>query len=210
MRPSDRTPAPGHLALVQAFINTRDLSAASDELASPADARRWLVRNRLIDPLANIRPSDHARVLAVREALRGLAAANARERPDRRAVIAVNEAVGRVRLGVALHPDEGYRLMAEGAGVDRPIGGILVRVLGAMTDGTWERLKICTNAACGWAFYDESRNRSGVWCSMALCGNRIKGRAYRRRRAAATVAGGAVDARPDAPPEGNPDSPGTI
>jgi predicted RNA-binding Zn ribbon-like protein len=32
------------------------------------------------------------------------------------------------------------------------------------------------------SFYDYSPNRSAAWCSMQLCGNRAKTRAYRRRR----------------------------
>ena len=51
----------------------------------------------------------------------------------------------------------------------------------AMLDGSWERLKACRN--CHWSFYDYSPNRSATWCSMQLCGNRKKTRAYRRRRA---------------------------
>jgi predicted RNA-binding Zn ribbon-like protein len=35
---------------------------------------------------------------------------------------------------------------------------------------------------CQWLFYDRSRNRSAVWCQMAVCGNRIKTKAYRERR----------------------------
>ncbi|HEV2869799.1 MAG TPA: CGNR zinc finger domain-containing protein, partial [Actinomycetota bacterium] len=30
-------------------------------------------------------------------------------------------------------------------------------------------------------FYDHSTNRSGTWCTMSVCGNRRKARAYRRR-----------------------------
>jgi predicted RNA-binding Zn ribbon-like protein len=49
-----------------------------------------------------------------------------------------------------------------------------------MLDGTWVRLKACRN--CHWSFYDYSPNRSATWCSMQLCGNRTKTRAYRSRR----------------------------
>ena len=52
--------------------------------------------------------------------------------------------------------------------------------LGAMLDGSWGRLKACRN--CHWSFYDYSPNRSATWCSMQLCGNRAKTRAYRRRK----------------------------
>jgi predicted RNA-binding Zn ribbon-like protein len=56
----------------------------------------------------------------------------------------------------------------------------------AMSAGSWRRLKLCANPDCGRAFYDSSRNRSARWCSMATSGNRMKGRAYRRRQGAAT------------------------
>jgi predicted RNA-binding Zn ribbon-like protein len=52
--------------------------------------------------------------------------------------------------------------------------------LASMLDGAWPRLKVCRK--CEWAFYDRSKNRSGSWCSMQLCGNRLKTRAYRTRR----------------------------
>jgi predicted RNA-binding Zn ribbon-like protein len=119
----------------------------------------------------------------VRTALRALVAGStgAGTGVQRRAVTTLNEAARRVRLGVRLHPDDGYRLMAEGVGIDRPIGELLMSVTGSMAAGTWNRLKVCANDACQLAFYDSSRNRSGRWCSMAKCGNRIKGRAYRER-----------------------------
>jgi len=57
-------------------------------------------------------------------------------------------------------------------------------------DGTWARLKVCAEDACMWAFYDRSKNRSGNWCSMAVCGNRMKARRhYQRARATPPVSG---------------------
>jgi predicted RNA-binding Zn ribbon-like protein len=52
----------------------------------------------------------------------------------------------------------------------------------AMLDGSWARLKACAGPECEWAFYDRSRNRSGLWCDMAVCGSRHKVRAYRSRQ----------------------------
>jgi hypothetical protein len=49
--------------------------------------------------------------------------------------------------------------------------------------GELERVKICPADDCLWAFYDESRNGSRQWCSMAVCGNRAKARAHRARQA---------------------------
>ena len=37
----------------------------------------------------------------------------------------------------------------------------------------------------GWAFYDRSTNASATWCSMRVCGGRVKAGAYYRRRRAA-------------------------
>jgi predicted RNA-binding Zn ribbon-like protein len=53
-----------------------------------------------------------------------------------------------------------------------------------MVDGTWPRFKTCRNDECRWAFYDHSKNRSGTWCTMADCGDKLKARAYRQRRKA--------------------------
>ena len=72
-------------------------------------------------------------------------------------------------------------VVADAPGVDGLLGRVLAVAYGAMIDGTWPRLKACRNHGCRWAFYDESRNRSASWCSMQLCGNRTKTRAYRRR-----------------------------
>ncbi|MGH2963155.1 MAG: CGNR zinc finger domain-containing protein, partial [Solirubrobacterales bacterium] len=54
----------------------------------------------------------------------------------------------------------------------------------AQVEGQWERLKLCRNDECRWAFFDSSRNRGGTWCEMSVCGNRIKNRHYRRRHPA--------------------------
>lgn len=61
------------------------------------------------------------------------------------------------------------------------LGPIVAVAFEAMLDGSWRRLKACPQ--CGWAFYDYSKNRSATWCSMSICGNRLKTRAYRRRHA---------------------------
>jgi predicted RNA-binding Zn ribbon-like protein len=44
-------------------------------------------------------------------------------------------------------------------------------------------MKICRAGGCQIAYYDRSKNASRCWCSMQVCGNRNKTRAYRRRSA---------------------------
>lgn len=48
-----------------------------------------------------------------------------------------------------------------------------------------ERVKSCPN--CDWLFVDRSRNRSRLWCDMAVCGNRAKASKHYRRHRAATA-----------------------
>jgi len=43
-------------------------------------------------------------------------------------------------------------------------------------------LKACPREVCGWAFYDRSPNNRATWCSMRVCGNRVKAGSYYRRR----------------------------
>jgi predicted RNA-binding Zn ribbon-like protein len=79
--------------------------------------------------------------------------------------------------------DGSAEIAVAGNGVPAALGRLLAIAFGAMLDGSWPRLKVCRQ--CRWAFYDYSRNRSGSWCSMTLCGNRAKTRSYRRRKAGA-------------------------
>jgi predicted RNA-binding Zn ribbon-like protein len=180
--PGKREPAPGELRIVQRFINSADLAEGRDELATIEATRRWLLRNHLMDAERPVREWERQELVALREALRDLAATHAGQSLPGASAAVLDRAAGRVRLAMRLSRSGRYRLVPEGQGMDRPISEILVRVLGAMSDGSWVRMKSCGRQACRWAFYDASRNRSGVWCSMATCGNREKGAKYRARR----------------------------
>jgi predicted RNA-binding Zn ribbon-like protein len=70
---------------------------------------------------------------------------------------------------------------AQGGLAERVIGHLLAEVVWAEAEGRWERLKACRNEGCRWAFYDASKNRSGSWCDMQVCGARHKMRRYRER-----------------------------
>lgn len=90
-----------------------------------------------------------------------------------------------VSLRARFDPEGEPRLMpAAGAKdvVEEVMGRILAIVVLSAAEGTWRRLKACRNEGCLWAFYDHSKNRSGSWCTMDVCGSRAKMRAYRRHR----------------------------
>lgn len=160
--------APEPLRLVQEFVNTIDLEHEREWLA------RWLEQHGVTPSEA-----DLARAREVREALRELLYANnghgAEGEPER----TLDEAARVAELTIDFAARE-LRSRADGLG--GALGHVLAATFTAMADGTFGRLKACRNRGCRWAFYDYSRNRSARWCSMQLCGNRTKVRAYRRRR----------------------------
>jgi predicted RNA-binding Zn ribbon-like protein len=45
-----------------------------------------------------------------------------------------------------------------------------------------DRMRKCESESCVLHFYDTSKKGSRRWCSMALCGNKVKVAAYRQRR----------------------------
>jgi predicted RNA-binding Zn ribbon-like protein len=66
--------------------------------------------------------------------------------------------------------------------VEDGVQGALATIAAATTAPAWDRLKVCAEITCQWAFIDSSKNRSRSWCSMRVCGNRTKTRAYRARK----------------------------
>jgi predicted RNA-binding Zn ribbon-like protein len=179
--PGGREPAAGALELVQAFVNTVDREHGPDLLDDDGGLREWLERRMLP---ADLGPGDRERALEVREALRALLRANNGGSHDPAAQEALERAARRARLEPAFPPD-GATLVPRAAGIDAALGSILAAAFTAMLDGSWARLKACPREVCGWVFYDRSTNASATWCSMRVCGGRVKASAYYRRRRAA-------------------------
>ncbi len=180
-QPGGRAPAPGELGLVQAFLNSHydlEFEPGADLFATPVALAAWLERRGLGPGV--LAPDDARRAVAVREGLRRLA----RGLAERACLEALNRSASgaavEVRFGEGGRPH--FVLAAGGDPLDRALGVVLAAAARAMIDGSWERLKICPGHDCGWAFYDHSRNRSGRWCSMAVCGGRAKARAHYVRR----------------------------
>jgi predicted RNA-binding Zn ribbon-like protein len=174
------TEIPEQLDLVRKFVNSLDVEESKDELDTTASLAAWLSAHGLAGEDS---PSedDRRRAVGLREALRALLLANTGEPLDPGAVETLNRVAGELDLQLRFRDDGAATLRPACDGVDVALATILANVFRSMADGTWSRLKACSEDSCQWAFYDQSRNRSGTWCSMAVCGNRTKARKYRER-----------------------------
>jgi predicted RNA-binding Zn ribbon-like protein len=178
-----RAPAPGSLRLVQDFVNTLDAEEGRDLLADPESLSSWLQAQGLPGARPVPGEADVAVAAELREALRRLLRVNTGADPDPEAAALVNRLSAWTPVRVELDGDGTAALHAAGGGgVDDALAAVLAAAGTAILDGSWRRLKACVDPDCGWAFYDRSRNRSGQWCDMAVCGSRHKVRAYRSRR----------------------------
>jgi predicted RNA-binding Zn ribbon-like protein len=183
-QPGGRAPAPGRLGLVQAFVNAFwDLDAGgADMWADAAGYRGWLLRRGF--GAGGAGETERAQAVEVREALRELARRNHDDEAAIGAAPAL-EVLDRTPRAtpVAVRFDPAPRHEPLGDGHAAALGLVLGIVAEAMADGAWLRLKACPGPHCGWLFYDASRNHSSQWCSMRICGNRVKGQRFRTRHA---------------------------
>jgi predicted RNA-binding Zn ribbon-like protein len=157
-------------------VNTLHVERGTDELASWSSARRFL-RGAGYSVPQSVTQDDLDRLNALRGSLRDLLTANGREGEGRwtaRAVRVLSQFAADANIAVEVERDGTFRLRARGEGATRVVSVLIVATHDAQRDGTWKRLKICRNSVCAWAFYDYSRNSSGTWCAMGICGNRNK------------------------------------
>jgi predicted RNA-binding Zn ribbon-like protein len=180
VEPGGRPKAPGRLELLQRFINSHnhDLPREWDRIGSQANAQAWLREKGLIGPRERVSAADAARLRELREAIRALAVANHDGNPDAAALDVIRAAA--VPLTVTIGEDGRTALEPAARGAGRAVATLLGILHEAQLTGHWPRLKGCRQ--CGYAFFDRSKNRSAAWCSMSICGNRTKNRAYYRRQ----------------------------
>ncbi|HET6627068.1 MAG TPA: CGNR zinc finger domain-containing protein [Nocardioidaceae bacterium] len=175
--PEDSGEAP-HVELIRSFANTLDVEDATDAIATRRELTRWLHEHEL---LARRTPSTDEDLDLARRLRTGLREAMAAHHDDR--PVASSE-LDRAAAELALRLSwgaEGPRLEPVDPGVRGALARILVAVNQAVIDDDWERLKVCPDDTCQWAFYDATKNRSKSWCGTT-CGNKAKTRSYRQRQ----------------------------
>ncbi|MFB7112652.1 CGNR zinc finger domain-containing protein [Streptomyces sp. NPDC056190] len=165
---SERSSAPGGLALVESLVNTLDIETGADSLDTAEG------RARLGIPEAEL---PQAREL--RESLRATLLAHAGH-PPHRTVTPLGELLAGAPLLVAVDARDGSATLAPAD--DGPLfSRVAAAVAEALVAGTWARLKACEAVTCHWAYYDRSPAGRGRWCSMQVCGARAKMRRYRAK-----------------------------
>ena len=126
-----------------------------------------------------------AQALQLRETIRAMLGAMASKRSLRARLVAeVNQALasgaGASRL---LRQDTGWRLgLSPGpAGPLRVLTPIARAIADLVVSSQSVEIRKCANPRCVLYFRDRSRTRRRRWCSMAVCGNRMKVAAHVRR-----------------------------
>jgi predicted RNA-binding Zn ribbon-like protein len=178
--------APAGLALVQELLNTRaTMSYGPDLLALPDDAQRWLsdaltTWSRVAGlpaPVLLLSSTDMRSLRRLRTTFENVVLAGSRHpEPD--------GALPPADVPVSLVPDaDGWvRIVPTGRGTRWLASALWAETLLAQQAGLWARLKLCHNIDCRAAFFDTSRNNSGVWHDVSTCGNTANLRAFRERR----------------------------
>ncbi|NBM19073.1 CGNR zinc finger domain-containing protein [Streptomyces sp. GC420] len=166
---TERAPAPGGLALVEALVNTLDIASGADALDTP-EGRAEL----------GMTEADVGVARELREALRAACRAHAGEDMPERARADLGRLLSAAPL--RLEFDTGGAASLRPAGPESLAARIALAVATAVADGTWSRLKACESETCRWAYYDRSPAGRSRWCTMSVCGSRAKMRAYRARR----------------------------
>jgi predicted RNA-binding Zn ribbon-like protein len=178
--------APAGLALVQDLLNTRaTMSYGPDLLALPDDAQRWLSEalstwsrtSGLPAPVLLLSSTDMRSLRRLRTTFENVVLAGGRnQEPD--------GALPPADVPVSLVPDsDGWvRIVPTGRGTRWLASALWAEALLAQQAGLWPRLKLCHNVDCRAAFFDTSRNNSGVWHDVSTCGNTANLRAFRERK----------------------------
>ncbi|TXI49398.1 MAG: zf-CGNR multi-domain protein [Mycolicibacter arupensis] len=181
--------AAGELAFVQDLMNTASGGKPNraDLLADLDSARTWL--DASLDSLAAVTDSSRLTIELSIDDLDGLRALRA----DLRHVAGAHHDGATHDPGVPLQSaTAALQLNSDGNVVLRPRGNgarqvtslVLSLIFRAQLADTWRRIKLCRNPKCAAVFYDRSRNNSGVWHDVRVCGNAANLRASRARRQA--------------------------
>ena len=139
----------------------------ADDLADPVRARAWLASAGGLGTEAEL-----LHVLEVRQALQ--AVVRGQQPPD---------VLAPALLGVTSVPgiEDGRLTWNLGVAPDRELAVRAILAWDALARHSPRRLRPCANDECRLFLIDRSKANAARWCSMAVCGNRMKARRHYQR-----------------------------
>jgi predicted RNA-binding Zn ribbon-like protein len=144
----------------------------------------WL--RRQVSERADLATDLLTDAIRLREAIHDIAAAVGKSaKPPQASLAALAALHARFMARATLAPGAascswGWSLHA--SPLEAALGPIALAGVKLFTEGDFDRIRECGGHACGWLFYDRSKNNRRRWCEMEVCGNRAKQRRLAARR----------------------------
>ncbi|MET8452613.1 CGNR zinc finger domain-containing protein [Streptomyces sp. NPDC005209] len=151
------------------LLNTTPVAngVVRDELADPDTARSWQVAHG-----GNGSAEERRHLVRARDALQAVARGSAPAASLAPLLDGVTARPVVSPAGLSWEP---------AAPAARRSAVAAVMAWGALRESMPGRLRPCANAECRRFLLDRSRANTARWCSMAVCGNRMKARRHHRR-----------------------------
>lgn len=179
-------------------VSTRSEALGREYLTSYGELVRWsrhvgiltAEEARVLEDNAARHPDRAAatldRAIAVRETLYRVFSKIAHDqKPDEADLASLNLILGEGLSRMELSPaGRGFAWIwvVDKEDLDRMVWPVVRSAADLLTSGDLERVRQCARDGCDWLFVDLSKNQSRRWCSMDMCGSRVKSRRYYQRR----------------------------
>ena len=183
------------------FANTesgRGFPSHQNHFCEPANVVEWLRHAKALRAVEaewlRIRVSEHpdlaadllARAIELRAAIHDIGAAlGRRSKPSGAALASLSALHAQFVAQAELAPGVTscrWLWSVRASPVEAALGPIALGAVRLFTEGDFHRIRECGGHACGWLFYDRSKNNRRRWCEMEVCGNRAKQRRLAARR----------------------------
>lgn len=153
-------------------------------LVTPGDAATWFRESGIVDDTLPFTTRDLGRARELRAAVAAVVDAHLAGTPYPTDSLAVVNDIAGTPAPVPQLTRTGRTISATPS---RAMSAIARDAIDILTGPTAELIKECSRDGCNQVYVDRSRGGRREWCAMDPCGNRIKAREYRARKAAAAA-----------------------
>ncbi len=155
---------------------------AYDRWRTAGDLGRWCVESGLLSAAPRSTGAQLGQARRLRESLyRVVQAGRAGQRPEPQDLDLVNRWAARPPLVPRLEADGRTRTLSGAPPLDAVLATAARDAVDLLAGPGLDKVKVCAEDSCSILFVDSSRPGKRRWCSMSICGNKIKKAAYRKR-----------------------------